>query len=63
MVFHETVEKAEDLILNRHIERCGWLIGDQQFRLGCERHRNAHPLTHPSGELHREARQDPFRVR
>jgi len=40
--FHE----LEDLRLNRHIERCGGLVRDQDARLARQGHRNHHPLLH-----------------
>ena len=47
----EALEQRDDLRLDRHIERGGRLVGDQQARLGGERERDHHALAHAAGEL------------
>src|SRR5262245_4360360 len=48
-------EKVDNLRLDRHVERCHWLVADDHLRLHGERtrYRNALPL--PAGELVRIA--------
>ena len=50
-------QQIEDLRLDRHVERGGRLVGDQEFRFARQRDRNRHPLPHPAGELMRILRQ------
>ena len=47
----QRVEQQNDLALNRHIERGGGLIGNEQLRLAGERHGDHHPLTLATGKL------------
>ena len=37
--------------LNRHIQRGGWFIGDDQLGLGREGQGNDYPLAHAAGKL------------
>ena len=46
-------EQAQDLRLDRHVERRGRLVGDQQLRIVHERHRDHHALALAAGELMR----------
>jgi hypothetical protein len=48
------VEKFEDLFLYRDIKSCGWLIGDEQFRIGGQGHGDHDALAETAGELMRE---------
>ena len=43
--------EVENLGLDRSIEACGWLVEDQESRIGRERHRDHNPLLHAAGEL------------
>ena len=56
-------DEFEDLRLNRHVERRGGLVGDEQFGVAAERHRNHHALPHAAGELVRIGAQPALRVR
>ena len=47
----ELLEQAQDLRLDRHVERGGRLVGDQHFRLQRQRHRDHRPLPHAAGEF------------
>ncbi len=47
----QVAHQVEDLRLDRHIQRRGRLIGDQQFRIARQRHRDHHTLTHAAGQL------------
>ena len=46
-----SASSAEDLGLDRDIQRGGRLVGDQQLRLGGERDGDHHALAHAAGEL------------
>ena len=50
--FH-VLQQFEDLRLDRHVERGGRLVGDQQLRAARERHRDHDALAHAAGELMR----------
>jgi hypothetical protein len=52
----ELGEQIEDLRLNRHVERRRRLVGDEEFGLARQRHRDHHALAHPAGELVRDSR-------
>ena len=56
----ERVEQTQHLGLNRHVERGGRLVGNHQLRFGCQCHRNADPLPHPSRQLNRIAGEHPI---
>ena len=43
--------QIEDLRLDRHVERGCRLVGDQQFRVAGERHRDHDPLAHAARQL------------
>ena len=47
-------QQIQNLFLDRHVQRCRRLIGNQQARLAGNRHRNHHPLVHPAGHLVRK---------
>ena len=51
-------DHVEDRALDRHIERRGDLIGDQQLRFGGERTGDRHPLQLSAGQLPRQRRDD-----
>ena len=44
-------QQRDDLGLDRHVERGGRLVGDDQLGLGRQRQRNHHPLAHATREL------------
>lgn len=44
-------KEIENLCLYRHVERCGWLIGDQQARPVDDRHGNHDALPHSARKL------------
>src|SRR5262249_7235301 len=47
----EALQKREDLSLDRYIERCRRLVGDQEIGLAGDRDRNHRALLHASTEL------------
>ena len=47
----EVTQLAQDLGLDRHVQRGRRLVGDQQLRRARERHRDHHALAHPAREL------------
>ncbi len=47
----QRLQQAEDLRLHGDIERGGGFVGDQQFRLAHQRHRDHHPLAQAAGKL------------
>ena len=51
----QPAQQVEDLRLDRHVQRGGRLIGDQQRRLVGEAHRQHHALPHAAGVLVRVA--------
>ncbi|CSD24982.1 Uncharacterised protein [Vibrio cholerae] len=55
--------QIQDLVLNRHIQRGGRFIGDDQIRFTSQRDRNHHPLTHATRELVRILFKAIFRLR
>ena len=44
-------DQPQDLLLHRHVESRGRLVGDDQPRLGGEGGRNQHALAHAAGKL------------
>jgi hypothetical protein len=50
----QPVEQHQNLRLHRHIERCGRLIGNQQFRLTRNGDSDHDSLAHPTAELLRQ---------
>ena len=50
-------QQIENLRLDRHVERGGRLVRDQQFRFAGQRDRNRDPLPHAAGELMRVLHQ------
>ena len=46
-------EKVQDLLLDRYVEGCGWLISYKDFRATTKRHRDHNPLLHTAAELKR----------
>ncbi len=59
----QATQHVEHLGLDGHVERRGRFIGDQQGRVGHQRHRNRNPLTLPAGKLVRILVEAPFRIR
>ena len=57
------LDEGEDLRLDRHVERRGRLVGDEQRRPADERHRDHRPLPQAAGELERIALERARRVR
>ncbi len=53
----ESLQELDDLSLERHVERRGRLVGDEQRGLEHERGRDHDPLPHPAGELVRVVAQ------
>ena len=53
-------QQLENLRLNRHIERGGRLVGDQQLGAACERHRDHRALALAARELVRIAVKAPL---
>src|SRR5207245_11507690 len=49
----ELVEQLDDLRLDRHVERGGRLVGDQDVRVVRERHRDHRRLAHYAGDVGR----------
>jgi len=47
----QLVDQVEDLGLDRHVERCGRLVGDEELGLACERDRDHDALAQAAGEL------------
>jgi hypothetical protein len=47
----QVVDQLQDLLLDGHVQGGGRLVGDEQLRLAGQRHRDHHPLAHPTGEL------------
>ncbi len=45
------LDEFENLRLDRDVKCRCWLIGNQQFRLARQRHRDHHALSHAAGEL------------
>ena len=58
----QRLEQVEDLRLDRHVERGGRLVEDQQLRLGRERARDQRALAHAAGELVRIGVRDRGRI-
>ena len=54
---------VQDLRLDRHVERSGRLVGDQELGIAGERHGDHDALAHPARELMRVAVEQLFRVR
>ena len=57
----QRAQQVEDLRLDRHVERGGGLVGDQQPRIAGDRHRDHHALVHAAGQLVREVAQPAVR--
>ena len=58
----QLAHQVEDLRLDRHVERGGRLVGDQQLRVAGQRHRDHHALPHAAGQLVRILRDAPLRL-
>ena len=56
-------QEIEDLRLDRDVQRCRRLVGDQQLRLARERHRDHRALAHAARELVRIVLQPRSRAR
>ena len=54
-------EQGEDAGLDRHVERGGRLVGDQDLRIAGEGPGDGDPLRHAAGDLVRVEPRDPFR--
>src|SRR5688572_7622343 len=50
-------DQVEDLLLHRHVERAGRLVGNQQLRLAGDRHRDHHALLLAAREPGRDGSQ------
>ena len=50
----QIAQKVEDLRLDRHVERRGGLVGDDELRAARKRHGDHDALAHTAGELVRE---------
>ena len=61
-LFLEVLHQLENLRLNRHIKRRGWLVRDQNIRLARQRHRNHDALPHTAGQLVRVLLDTAFRL-
>jgi hypothetical protein len=59
----EALEQRDDLGLDRHVERGGGLIGDDQLRLGGDGERDHDALAHAARELVRVVREARLRAR
>ncbi|MNS62629.1 hypothetical protein D3C72_956980 [compost metagenome] len=57
-LFLQLTDQLQNLGLNRHVERRGRFIRNQQLRLARQRHRDHHPLPHPARQLVRIAVQN-----
>ena len=51
MVLAQPLEQRNDLRLDRHVQRGGRFVGDDQFGLGGQRQRDHHALAHAAGKL------------
>ena len=58
----QPVEQAQDAGLDRHVQRGGRLVGDQQSRFARQRHRDLDALAHAAAELVRIAAQRGLRI-
>src|SRR5260221_14642751 len=47
----QTGDELKNLRLDRHVERGGWLVGDQQLRIARERDSDHDALAHAAAEL------------
>ena len=47
----QLAQQVQDLGLGRHVQGGGRLVGDQQFRVGRQRHRDHRPLAQAAAEL------------
>ncbi|HLH07833.1 MAG TPA: hypothetical protein VKW78_11400 [Terriglobales bacterium] len=59
----ELEQKVHDLGLNRYVQRCCWLIGDQEFGPAGKRHGDHHSLAQTTTKLVRIGLQHPLGVR
>ena len=59
----QRLDEFEDLILDRHIQRRGGFIGDDELRITGQGDGDDHPLAHPTGELVRVLLDTDFRLR
>ena len=55
-------QKIQNLRLNGHIQCRGRLVGNQQFGLGGQSHRNHHALAHAARQLVRKSTQAPLGI-
>src|SRR6516162_10230092 len=59
----ELYDQLKDLCLDGHIERCRWLVRNQQRGAADQRHCDHSTLTEPTRQLERVATQSPLRFR
>ena len=59
----ELGDQTQNLRLDRHVERSGRFVGDQDFRVARKRHRDHDALAHTAGELVRIFVDDALRRR
>ena len=59
----QVAQQRQDLRLDRHVERRGRLVGDQQPRARRERHRDHHALAHAAGHFVRKGVEHRLRAR
>ncbi|WP_241021914.1 hypothetical protein [Burkholderia sp. Ac-20353] len=59
----QAADQLQDLRLDRHVERGGRFVGDQQCGPARQRHRDHHALPHPARQLVRIAREHAARLR
>ena len=58
--FAHVAHQVEDLRLNRHIQRCGRFVRDQQIGDTSQRHRDHHALRHPARQFMRKRIRTPL---
>ncbi len=59
----EPGQQPQDLVLDRHVERGGRLVAQDDLRLAGQRDRDHYPLAHAAGELVRIGTVPPLRIR
>ncbi len=62
MAHFHALQQLQNLMLNRHVQRRGGFVGDQQLRLASDRHRDHDALLLPAGKLMRVAVEPPQRI-
>src|SRR5699024_12163263 len=56
------LQKLQDLLLNRTVQRCRWFICHQKSRLFLKAEGNQHPLEHSPAQLKWITLKDSFRI-